>query len=321
MRQAGRYLPGYRKLKEKYTILDMIRNPEMAAKVCISPIDILGVDAAILFADIMTPLIGIGIDLKIVDDIGPVITEPFTSEYNLNKIRRLHPEEDIPYLLKTIRILKKELKVPLIGFSGAPFTLASYLIEGAPSRDFVKTKFLMYNYPSIWHKLMERLTETIIVYLKYQVKGGVDALQLFDSWVGWLNTTDYKEYVFPYTQKICIELSNPRIPLIHFGVNTASLLSTFSHLTCNVIGVDFRVDISYAWKEIGLKKAVQGNLDPALLLADFPLIKKRVDELFDSLPKREGFIFNLGHGVIKDTPVDNLKRLTEYVHQIPASSL
>lgn len=316
MRQAGRYLPEYRKLKETYNIVDIVKNPELAAKVSLQPIDILGVDAAILFADIMIPLLGVGVDLEIVESIGPVIKNPIQTIADVKKLRPLEPQNDIPYLFKTIEILKRELsdRVPLIGFSAAPFTLASYLIEGKPTRDFIKTKSLMYTNKPTWDLLMQTLTEIIIVYLQEQVKTGVDALQLFDSWIGCLNEKDYREYVLPYTAKIFESIQYPHIPLIHFGTNTTSLLPSFSSVQCNVVGVDWRISLEKAWKEIGYDKAIQGNLDPVVLLSDFSLIKKHVDDIFDALPKREGFIFNLGHGVLQQTPVENLIKLTEYVH-------
>lgn len=317
MRQAGRYLPEYRKLKEKHTILDIVRTPELAAKVSLQPIDVLGVDAAILFADIMIPLIGIGVDLDIVEHIGPVIKNPIRTNQDVKKLRKLQPREDIPYLLDTITILKKELqtKVPLIGFSAAPFTLASYLIEGKPTRDFLQTKLFMYTNQKAWHALMKKLTDLIIVYLKSQVATGVNALQLFDSWVGALSENDYKTFVLPYSKQIFESLKSEKMPLIHFGTNTAGMLSSFADVSCDVVSVDWRISIDKAWKEINYTKAIQGNLDPALLLSDFSIIRKQVDTIFSSLPKRDGYIFNLGHGVLQQTPVENLKRLTEYVHK------
>lgn len=317
MRQAGRYLPEYRKLKEKYTILEICQTPELAVKVALQPVDILGVDAAILFADIMIPLIGIGLDLEIVENIGPVIKHPLQSHKDVEKLRVLEPEKDIPYLLKTISILKNELqnKVPLIGFSAAPFTLASYLIEGKPTRDFIKTKLFMYKNKSAWNLLMQKLSNIIIKYLNIQVIKGAQALQLFDSWVGCLSEKDYKEYVLPYTKFICENTRAKTVPLIHFGTNTAGLLESFSSVNCDVISIDWRISIDKAWKEIKYEKAIQGNLDPVLMFSDFSLIKKRVDELFNSLPKQEGYIFNLGHGILPGSPVKTMKKLTEYVHQ------
>lgn len=316
MRQAGRYLPAYKKLKGKINILDIVKTPELAAQISMQPIDILGVDAAILYADIMIPLMEIGVDLEIIENIGPVIAKPIQNVKDVKKLRKLDPENDIAYLSTTIKLLRNELtnKVPLIGFSAAPFTLASYLLEGKPSRDFLKTKTFMYTQTPGWNMLMEKLSDLIIVYLKFQVKSGVQALQLFDSWVGCLSEQDYRIYVYPHSKRIFEEISKLSVPTIHFGTNTAGMLQTFSSVQCNVISVDWRVSIASAWKTIGYKKAIQGNLDPALLVGDFSLVKKRVDEMLESLPKSEGYIFNLGHGVLPATPVDNLLRLTEYVH-------
>lgn len=317
MRQAGRYLPEYRKLKEKYKILEIVQIPELAAKVALQPVDILGVDAAILFADIMIPLLGVGVDLEIIESLGPVISKPIQTKEDTAKLRKLTPEEDVPYLLKTIKLLKSELKdkVPLIGFSAAPFTLASYLIEGKPTRDFIKTKSLMYGKRHVWDILMKKLTNIIIAYVSAQVSAGVEAIQLFDSWVGALSESDYKTYVFPYSSQIFSSLrKNCAVPLIHFGTNTAGLLSTFATVDCDVVSIDWRVSLRKAWHKIGPKKGIQGNLDPVVLLQDFSVVKRKVDEIFTELPKREGYIFNLGHGVLPSTPVDNLIRLTEYVH-------
>jgi len=314
MRQAGRYLPEYRKLKGTTNILDIVRNPEFAAKITLLPVDILNVDAAVLYADIMIPLLGIGVDLEIVENLGPVIKKPVKNLSDVQKLRSLEPEADIPYLLQTISILRKELKVPLIGFSAAPFTLASYLVEGQPSRNFLKIKAMMYADSKSWNLLMEKLTDMIIVYLTAQVKAGVQVVQIFDSWIGCLSEEDYQTFVLPYSQRIFKELKKLSVPTIHFGTNTAGMLESFSSVDCDVVSVDWRMPIAKAWKTIGYDKGIQGNLDPALLLSDFSIIKKHVDAIFDSLPKREGYIFNLGHGVLPETPVKNVIKLTEYIH-------
>ncbi len=316
MRQAGRYLPEYRKLKGTKNILDIVRTPEMAAQIALQPVDILGVDAAILYADIMIPLLGIGVDLEIVENIGPVIKNPLQTLQDVKKLRKLEAAQDIPYLLKTIKILRNELKnkVPLIGFSAAPFTLASYLIEGKPSRDFIKTKSFMYGNPKAWELLMENLSDLIIIYLKSQSTAGIQVIQIFDSWVGALGENDYQKYVLPHTKRIFQSLKSENVPLIHFGTNTAGMLKSFASVDCDVVGIDWRVSIEKAWQEIGDKKAIQGNLDPVIMLSDFSVIKKHVDEIFNSLPKREGYIFNLGHGVLQQTPVENIIKLTNYIH-------
>lgn len=317
MRQAGRYLPEYRKLKQKYTILDICKTPELAMQVAKQPVEILGVDAAILFADIMIPLLGIGVDLEIVENIGPVIAKPIQSDLQVKNLRELDPFVDISYLFETITLLKKELSVPLIGFSAAPFTLASYLIEGRPTRDFMKTKSFMYNSPITYHKLMGKLTDLIIVYVSAQIKTGVSSIQLFDSWAGCLSAYDYETFVYPYSKKIFSTLScNFSVPLIHFGTNTAGFISSFSSVDCQVIGIDWRIPLHEARVKINPKMAIQGNLDPCVLLSDFSHVKKQVDVLFEQMGKtRRGYIFNLGHGVLPQTPVDILKKLTEYVHK------
>lgn len=316
MRQAGRCFPEYRKLKETYDILTLCRTPELAAQVTMMPVNTFKVDAAILFADIMLPLIGMGVDLAIVEAIGPVIANPIKNLADIKKLRPLEPDADLDYLKQTIAILRDKLgdKTPLIGFSGCPFTLASYLIEGKPSRNFLKTKQLMYNQPEAWGTLMQLLTNSVIAYLKMQLTSKVQALQLFDSWVGALSRDDFVQYVLPYSSQIFAALTDSGIPRIHFATDTAGFLEEFASVECEVIGVDWRIPLDTAWKRIGPNKAIQGNLDPAILLADFDLVKKRVDTIFESLPQRNGFIFNLGHGVLPDTPVETLVKLTDYVH-------
>lgn len=317
MRQAGRYLPEYRKLKGDRNILDIVKDPKTASKIALQPVNVLGVDAAILYADIMIPLLGIGVDLKIIESIGPVIKNPLESIDDVKKLRPLEPETDILYLLETIEILLGKLKnrVPLIGFSAAPFTLASYLIEGKPSRDFTKTKAFMFNQRQAWDLLMEKLTVLIRTYLQVQKEAGVQALQLFDSWVGTLSKRDYEEYVLPSTNAIFSALHDNAVPLIHFGTNTTNFLKPFSSVDCDVVSIDWRVALDKAWKITGYDKAIQGNLDPAVLLGSRTFIQKRVDEIFSLLPKREGYIFNLGHGILPATPVENLKSLVEYVQK------
>lgn len=318
MRQAGRSFPEYRKLKETYDILTIVKTPELAAKVALMPVDTLHVDAAILFADIMTLLLAMDVDLEIVEGVGPVINSPVKSNKDIEKLTPIDPEKDLPFIQETIRLIQTELKgkAPLIGFSGAPFTLASYLIEGKPSREFIKTKSFMYTNPRAWERLMTKLTDATIVYLSYQVASGVQVIQLFDSWAGYLSEVDYSTDVLPHSKRIFAELKrlHPHVPLIHFGTNTAAFLDPFASVDCDVVGIDWRMSIAQAWEHIG-NKAIQGNLDPVVLLSDFAIVKQQVDILFDSLPKREGYIFNVGHGVLPDTPVETLKRLVEYVHE------
>lgn len=314
MRQAGRYLPEYRELKGDKNILDIVRTPEMAAQICLQPVTRLGVDAAILYADIMIPLMGIDVDLAIVENLGPVIKNPIANIEDVKKLRQISPKEDVPYLLETIKILRNELEVPLIGFSAAPFTLASYLVEGKPSRDFMKIKTLMYTQPEAWTLLMEKLTDLITTYLKAQAETGIQAIQLFDSWIGALSEEDYKNYVLPYSKRIFENLQDTNLPLIHFGTNTAGMLESFASVNSHVVGVDWRIPLDKAWERVGMDKALQGNLDPVLLASDWDVIKKHVDHMLEILPKKEGYIFNLGHGILQTTPVENAERLVDYIH-------
>lgn len=318
MRQAGRAFPEYRKLKETYDIMTIVKTPELAAKVALMPVETLSVDAAILFADIMTLLLAMDVDLEIVASIGPVIHKPITKLEDIKKLKAIEPAQDLPFIKETIQLIRSELAptVPLIGFSGAPFTLASYLIEGKPTREFIKTKSFMYQEPKAWNVLMTKLSNAIISYLDFQIQSGVQVIQLFDSWAGYLSVADYQQYVLPYSKCIfgTLKSSHPTVPLIHFGTNTTAFLEQFASVDCDVVGVDWRMPVNRAWEMIG-DKAIQGNLDPVVLLSDFPVIQQKVDELFALLPKREGYIFNLGHGVLPDTPIKNLIRLVEYVHE------
>ena len=322
MRQAGRCLPEYRKLKETHDILTLCRTPELAAEVSLMPIRRFGVDAAILFADIMLPLIAMGVDLDIVEKIGPVIKNPIRTAADVAKMRDIDAPRDMAYLRETIEIVRKALDseefskiapIPLIGFSGAPFTLASYLIEGGPSREFSKVKRVMYEEPALWHALMEKLTKNVIVYMKFQAESGVQALQLFDSWVGCLSRADYIEYVLPYSKEIFAALKGTRIPRIHFATNTAAFLVEFASVDCEVVGIDWRMPLGEARKIIGPDKAIQGNLDPVILLSNVDLIKEKTDQILAELGSTKGFIFNLGHGVLPDTPYEHLIALTDYI--------
>lgn len=312
MRQAGRSLPGYRALREKYDVLTLARTPELAAQVSTEPVGLLGVDAAILFADIMLLPLALGVDLKIVDSVGPVIDRPIASLEDVEALPPLDPAR-IEYLAQTIRILRGGLAVPVIGFSGAPFTLASYLIEGRPTRQWIKTKLFMLEQPEAWAALMAKLSDGIVAYLSVQVAAGVQAVQLFDSWVGCLAPSDYRAYVLPHVQRIFSSLAARNVPRIHFGTDTGAMLRDFSSVDCEVIGLDWRVDIAQAKAQVGAK-AIQGNLDPAVLLGDERTVRQNVDRMFGALPSRNGFIFNLGHGVLPETDDRTLKRLVDYVH-------
>lgn len=309
MRQAGRVLPEYRAVREKYSLIEITKRPEVCAEVTLQPVRRFGVDAAILFADIMHPLIGAGVPLDIVDGVGPVIDHPIRAAADLGTLRPLAPEADLPYVLSTIRMLKAELgdRTPLIGFTGAPFTLAAYLIEGRASREFLRTKTMMYAEPELWHGLMSRLTDMVIAFLSAQRAAGADALQLFDSWVGALSRNDYTRYVQPYARRIFAALSPLGAPLIHFGVNTATLLDAMATDGASIIGADWRIPLDRAWEIIGHEKGIQGNLDPAVLLGSPDVIARETNDVLDRAAGRPGHIFNLGHGLLPDTPVVNIE--------------
>ncbi len=314
MRQAGRAFPEYRKLKEHYDILTLATTPALARDVCMMPIKQLGVDAAILFADIVLVLIAMGVDLKIVDGVGPVIANPVRDESALKKLAVLSREEKLEYLKQSIGLIRNALPdtVPLIGFSGAPFTLACYLIEGKPSRDFIEARKIMSTNPQLWNAIMEKLTESIIFYLRLQARAGAQALQLFDSWAGYLEESEYVTYVLPYSQRIFASLSDLSVPRIHFGTKTGKFIERFSDVDCEVVGVDAHISLQEARSRIKPTQSLQGNLSPELLLGDWSLIQSAVDDIFHSTSKQQ-YIFNLGHGVLPETQVETLKKLTAYV--------
>lgn len=318
MRQAGRILPEYRAIRKDWTLVEICKQPELCTEVTMQPIHHLDVDAAILFADIMTPLIGVGIDLEIVDSIGPVISEPVRTEDDLKRLRVMDPQADVPYVFETIRLVKKELGSarPLIGFAGAPFTLASYLVEGKPSRDFRLTKRMMYSEPELWHSLMRRLTDMTIVYLQAQAEAGADTLQLFDSWIGALSGVDYARYVQPYTQEIFAAVKKSGVPMIHFGSNTAMLLEYFRNDGADIIGVDWRMPLDRAWDIIGHDLGIQGNLDPVVLSSTPAVIRSEIEKILKLAAGRPGHIFNLGHGMHPLTPVENVVLAVQYVKEI-----
>ena len=314
MRQAGRVLPEYRAVREKHDLLAITHQPELCAEVTMQPVRRLGVDAAILFADIMTPLIGIGLDIRIIEGSGPVLAEPMRSGDGLRRLRPLEPEQDVPFVLETIRLLRRELSpdVALIGFAGAPFTLASYLVEGKSSRTFDTVKRLMHSQPDVWHELMHRLAELTAVYLKAQLAAGVQVVQVFDSWVGCLSPDDYRQYVQPYSRRIFEALG--AAPSIHFGVNTGWLLADMAAAGGSVIGLDWRVPLDEGWLKVGPERGVQGNLDPAVLLGPWSAVESATRRILAQASGRPGHIFNLGHGLHPETPLDNLIRLVELVH-------
>ncbi|MGZ6550723.1 MAG: uroporphyrinogen decarboxylase [Tumebacillaceae bacterium] len=321
MRQAGRYQPSYRKVKEKFNLMQITEQPELCAEVTMSPIEQLGVDAAILYSDIMTPIKPMGIDLEIKANIGPVIANPIRSLADVQAMRNIEPEQDLHYVIDTIKILRRELKVPLITFAGAPFTLASYLIEGGPSRNYYKTKQMMYSSPEIWNALMDKLAEMIVTYMKAHVAAGAQAIQIFDSWIGSLSQSDYRRYVFPTMKKIFEGLGELDVPKIYFGVGTGELMKIWSELPVDVIGVDWRVPLDQARERVGNKFALQGNLDPAYLLAPEEVRFAEAKRILDMGLALPGYVFNLGHGIFPEADVDVLKRLTDFVHEYSARRL
>lgn len=315
MRQAGRSQPEYRALKEKYSLFEITHQPELCAYVTRLPVEQYNVDAAILYKDIMSPLPAIGIDVEIQSGIGPVISNPIQSLADVEKLGEITPEEDVPYILDTIKLLTEEqLTVPLIGFAGAPFTVSSYIIEGRPSKDYKKTKAFMYSEPKAWFALMDKLAEMTITYVRAQIKAGASAIQIFDSWVGALNVEDYRIYIKPIMERIFSELRKENVPLIMFGVGASHLAQEWNDLPLDVVGLDWRLPIHEA-RQKGVTKAIQGNLDPTILLAPWEVLKERTKAILDQGMEVPGYIFNLGHGVFPQVNPDTLKRLTAFIHE------
>jgi uroporphyrinogen decarboxylase len=313
MRQAGRTLPAYRALRERYGFLELVNRPELMARVTLMPLEVMDVDAAIMFADIMLPLASLGVKFDIVESIGPVIPDPIRSREQVDAMTRIPIEEAVPAVLECVRLVRSELggRVPLIGFCGAPFTLACYLIEGKPSREFTLPKQMMLSEPDTWHALMERLTQMSIEYLTAQVEAGVQAVQLFDSWAGVLSPQDYACSALPYTRRIFEAISG--VPRISFGTGTATLLELMASSGCEVVGADWRIPLDDAWERIG-SHAIQGNLEPVVLLATPEVVRERTHDVLRRAGGRPGHIFNLGHGVLPGTPLDNMKLLVDTVH-------
>jgi uroporphyrinogen decarboxylase len=315
MRQAGRYMAEYRAIREKYSLIEICEHPEVAAEVTLQPVKALGVDAAILFADILLPAIPLGVGLEFAKGEGPILQNPVRTMDDVKNLRPVNPDSDLGYVMEAIRILRRELTVPLIGFCGAPFTVASYIIEGGSSREFLKTKAMMYSAPEVWHALMEKLSVVLSDYLVAQIRAGAQTVQVFDSWVGALSPADYEEFVLPYSQKILQDAKKENVPVIHFGTNTTTLLPLMKRAGGDVLGLDWRIPLDDGWKIIGEDVAVQGNLDPTLLFAPLPEIKKRVHDILNRADGRPGHIFNLGHGILQHTPVDNVKAVVDMVHE------
>ena len=321
MRQAGRYQAAYRKIKEKYSIIDISTIPELCAEVTLLPIKQFRLDSAIVFSDILIPLKPMGISFEYKAGYGPLIHNPVKDIKDVEQLKPVHPEQDLKFTGDALRILEQELDVPCIGFVGAPFTLASYLIEGGPSKSYIKLKSFMYNQTPAWNALMDKLAVDMANYLNFQIESGAAVVQIFDSWIGILDKADYLTFVYPHMQKMMAILKekNPDTPVILFGVNTAHLLSPFKTLQPAVIGIDWKTDLMHAWQQLGMQEvAVQGNLDPTVLFASQELFKEKAKAILDSVNNQPGYIFNLGHGILPGTPEDNVKCLVDFVHEYSA---
>ena len=316
MRQAGRYMSEYRALREKYTILEIIKTPELAVEVTLQPIDAFNLDAAIIFADILPLLEGMGLHLEFVKGEGPVIHNPIRTPADIEALAQPDPRESLSFTLQAITQTRHTLagRVPLIGFSGAPFTLASYAIEGGSSKNYIIAKSLMYEHPAAWHKLMEKLAWMVGEYLYAQAEAGAQALQLFDSWSGALSPADYAEFVLPYSTQAIARAKEGGVPVIHFGTNTSGMLGLIKSSGSDVVGVDWRIDLREARRILGNEVVMQGNLDPVTLFAPIPVLQQRTAAVLDQVKGDPGFIFNLGHGILPQTPVDHVAALVDYVH-------
>jgi uroporphyrinogen decarboxylase len=313
MRQAGRSLPEYRELRKRHDLFSVCRQPELCAEVTLQPVRAHNVDAAVMFADIMLPVIGMGVDVELVENVGPVIADPVRTGADVDRLKVPEPEEAVPFILEAVGLVRAELPAEkaVIGFAGGPFTVAGYLIEGKPTREFVQTKRCMYGQPDVWHALMDKLADTFVAYLRAKVGAGADVIQLFDSWVGTLSADDYQEFVAPYSARVLAAID---VPTIHFGTGTTHLLPAMREAGGDVIGLDWRIPIDRGWEIVGAGRGVQGNLDPALLLGPFERVAAAANRILDAVAGRRGHIFNLGHGVLPDTDPADLARLVELVH-------
>jgi uroporphyrinogen decarboxylase len=322
MRQAGRFLPEYREIRKNYSVLEAAKTPEISSQITLLPVKELGVDAAVMFADIMLPLEGMGVGFQIEENIGPIVSSPIRNLLGAQNLGSFEPHRDVSYVLEAIKRVKAKLDESghaLVGFSGAPFTIASYLIEGKPSRDFMHTKKLMYDDREAWNLLMSKIADMVAKYLSSQIEAGVDAVQLFDSWIGALSTRDYEEFVVPYVERIFrdLESEHSEVPKIHFGTNTRHLLQLMKQRNCgDVFSVDWKMTITEARSLLGKETPIQGNLEPAVLLvSDEQFLACRTQQVLDDNGGDVGHIFNLGHGILKDTPVDSAKFVVNYVHE------
>jgi uroporphyrinogen decarboxylase len=316
MRQAGRILPEYRAMRERLSLLQLCKTPDAAAEVTVLPVDRLKVDAAIIFADILLVVEPLGVGLEYAKGEGPIVHRPVRTAADVDRLRDVDPQEDTPFVFEAVRHARRALagRVPLIGFAGAPFTVASYLVEGGPSQQFVKTKHLMHTDRPTWHRLMDKLTSLTVRYLNGQIAAGAQAVQLFDSWVGCLSPDDYRRHVLPFTRRVIAGIAET-VPLIHFGTGTAGLLELMREAGGDVMGLDWRVDLGEAWRRVGEDVGVQGNLDPAVLLADPAEIRRAARVVLAGAGGRPGHIFNLGHGVLPHTPWQHAAALVEIVRE------
>jgi len=321
MRQAGRCLQEYRDLRKRYDILTLAKTPELSTQVTMMPVERFGVDGAVMFADIMLPLEAMGSPFEIQPEVGPIVHHPIRTAADVDALHPVEGEEATPYVMEAIRLIRRELsggRAALIGFSGAPFTLACYMIEGRPSRDYAKAKGMMYGAEATWHTFMEKVTDQVIRYLQAQIRAGVQVVQLFDSWVGVLSPQDYARYSQPYTRRVFEALEGSGVPRIHFGTGAASLLELMAAAGPDAISVDWRVPLDEAWERIGYEKGIQGNLDPVLALAPWPRLEEGMQDVLRRAGGRPGHVFNLGHGVLPETDPEQLARLAQAVHAASA---
>jgi uroporphyrinogen decarboxylase len=317
MRQAGRYMAEYRSLRARYSLLEICRRPELAVAVTLQPVEALEVDAAILFSDLLLPFTPLGLVFDFVKGEGPAVENPVRSAADVEALRRFEPRQELAHVLETIRILRRELagRVPLIGFGGAPFTLAAYAIEGGPSTTYSRTKAFMYAQPKAWHRLCERFAALIADYMRAQIEAGAQAIQIFDSWAGALSRSDYREFALPHSRHIFDALRDRGVPLIHFGVGTTAILPDLAEAGGDVIGVDWRLPLDEAWERLGEGRGIQGNLDPTLLLGPADRMRAAAADVLRRAAGRAGHIFNLGHGVLPSTPIERVQELATFVHE------
>jgi uroporphyrinogen decarboxylase len=312
MRQAGRSLPQYREIRKRFGLFDVVRQPELCAEVTLQPVDAHGVDAAVMFTDIMFPVLGMGVEVDLVENVGPVVSQPIRSGVDVGRLSVPEPEESVPTILEAVRLVRSALRddQAVVGFCGGPFTVAGYLVEGKPSREFANVKQMMYGEPATWHDLMDKLADTFTRYVAAKARAGADVIQVFDSWVGALSPQDYVEFVAPYSARIFSALD---VPSIHFGTGTATLLADMAEAGGDVIGLDWRIPLDRGWAEVGEERGVQGNLDPAVLLGPWERVEAAAADVLERAGGRSGHIFNLGHGVLPQTDPSVLTRLAERV--------